>query len=47
MSSKETLPADVMWEIDRIHMKNRLPLFSNSRTGKDWYGEGVIGENIP
>jgi hypothetical protein len=36
-----------MWEIDRIHMKNRLPLFSNSRTGKDWYGEGVIGENIP
>lgn len=47
MSSKESLPADVMWEIDRVHMKNRLPLFSNSRTGKDWYGEGEIGENIP
>lgn len=47
LSTKETLPADVMWEIDRVHMKNRLPLFSNSRTGKDWYGEGVIGENIP
>lgn len=46
-SMKESLPADVMWEIDRIHMKNRLPLFSNSRTGKDWYGEGEIGENIP
>jgi len=47
MSSKESLPPDVMWEIDRIHMKNRLPLFTNSRTGKDWYGEGEIGENIP
>jgi len=47
LSMKESLPADVMWEIDRIHMKNRLPLFSNSRTGKDWYGEGEIGENIP
>ena len=47
LSTKDPLPGDVMWEIDRIHMRNRLPLFSNTRTGKDWFGEGVIGENIP
>jgi len=47
LSSKDTLPPDVMWEIDRIHMKNRLPLFSNSRTEKDWFGRGEIGEAIP
>jgi len=47
LSTKETLPADVMWQIDRVHMKNRLPLFSNSRTGIDWNGEGELGENIP
>jgi len=47
LTTKENLPPDVMWEIDRIHMRNRLPLFSNTRTGKDWYGEGEIGENIP
>lgn len=47
LSTKEGLPGDVMWEIDRIHMRNRLPLFSNTRTGKDWLGEGEIGENIP
>lgn len=44
---KEPLPDDLMWEIDRIHMRNRLPLFSSSRVGKDWFGEGEIGEPIP
>ena len=44
---KEPLPADLMWEIDRIHMVNRLPLFSSTRVGKDWNGEGEIGEPIP
>lgn len=44
---KEPLSADIMWEIDRIHMRNRLPIFSSIRTEKDWKGEGEIGETIP
>ena len=43
----EPLSEDLLWEIDRIHMQNRLPLFSSTRTQKDWYGEGEIGETIP
>lgn len=43
----EALPDDLLWEIDRVHMQNRLPLFSSTRVGKDWYGEGEIGETIP
>jgi len=44
---KDPLSDKVMWEIDRIHMKNRLPIFSSSRVGHDWNGEGEIGEAIP
>mmetsp|Transcript_10975 Transcript_10975/g.17600 ORF Transcript_10975/g.17600 Transcript_10975/m.17600 type:complete len:187 (-) Transcript_10975:215-775(-) len=47
MTKKNELPPDLMWEIDRIHMRNRLPLFSSNHVGKDWYGEGEIGEPIP
>ena len=47
----KALPRDLMWEIDRIHMRNRLPIFSSTRVGRDWdmgaYGEGEIGEIIP
>ena len=46
-SIKDPLPEDLMWEIDRIHMRNRLPLFSSNHVGKDGYGEGEIGEPIP
>ena len=46
-NKKEPLSEQLMWEIDRIHMRNRLPLFSSNRVGKDWYGEGEIGEPIP
>ena len=46
-SKQQELSKDVLWEIDRIHMKNRLPIFSSTRVGKDWYGEGEIGEPIP
>jgi aryl-alcohol dehydrogenase-like predicted oxidoreductase len=46
-TNKKPLSADVMWEIDRVHMKNRLPIFSSDRVGKDWNGEGGIGEPIP
>jgi len=41
------LSEDIMWEIDMVHMKNRLPIFSSERVGKDWLGEGEIGETIP
>mmetsp|Transcript_17404 Transcript_17404/g.19498 ORF Transcript_17404/g.19498 Transcript_17404/m.19498 type:complete len:117 (-) Transcript_17404:1128-1478(-) len=47
LTKKEDLSQELMWEIDRIHMKNRLPLFSSNRVGKDWLGEGEIGEPIP
>ena len=46
-SMREPLSRDILWEIDTIHMRNRLPIFSNSRVGSDWYGEGEIGETIP
>lgn len=44
---KDPLSKDIMWEIDMVHMKNRLPIFSSNRVGRDWYGEGEIGEIIP
>lgn len=47
LTTKQDLSPELMWEIDRIHMKNRLPLFTNSNTGSDWFNEGVIGERIP
>ena len=45
--SKKPLSAELLWEIDRVHMRNRLPLFASTRVGADWYGEGEIGEPIP
>ena len=44
---KAPLPSELMWEIDRVHMRNRLPIFSSDRVGKDWNNEGEIGERIP
>ena len=44
---KYYLPEDLLWEIDRVHMRNRLPIFSSTRTQADWRGRGEIGENIP
>ncbi len=46
-TKSQPLSDKVMWEIDRVHMKNRLPIFSSNRVEKDWYGEGEIGETIP
>jgi hypothetical protein len=46
-TKSKLLSDDIMWEIDRIHMRNRLPIFSSDRVGKDWNGEGEIGETIP
>ena len=47
LTKKDDLSPDIMWEIDRVHMANRLPIFSSRHVGKDWFGEGEIGENIP
>lgn len=41
------LPRRLQWEIDRVHLQNRLPLFANARTGSDWGNRGEIGERIP
>lgn len=43
----KSLPEQVLWDIDVVHMRNRLPIFSSTRVGRDWYGEGEIGERIP
>jgi len=44
---KEPLSEEILWEIDMVHMRNRLPIFSSDRVGRDWYGSGEIGETIP
>lgn len=44
---KGPLPPELQWEIDRVHMRNRLPIFASERVGADWDGEGEIGERIP
>jgi aryl-alcohol dehydrogenase-like predicted oxidoreductase len=44
---KEPLSDEIMWAVDRVHMRNRLPIFSSNRVGSDWYGSGEIGEPIP
>lgn len=41
------LPDDLLWEVDRVHMRNRLPIFSSDRVGADWGGAGEIGERLP
>mmetsp|Transcript_17344 Transcript_17344/g.25973 ORF Transcript_17344/g.25973 Transcript_17344/m.25973 type:complete len:118 (+) Transcript_17344:337-690(+) len=41
------LDYQLSWEIDRVHMANRLPIFSSEHVGSDWNNEGEIGERIP
>jgi len=45
--NQELLPEEVLWDIDVIHMRNRLPIFSSNRVGSEWFGQGEIGERIP
>mmetsp|Transcript_15171 Transcript_15171/g.20030 ORF Transcript_15171/g.20030 Transcript_15171/m.20030 type:complete len:495 (-) Transcript_15171:162-1646(-) len=45
--NSKRLSSELMWEVDRIHMRNRLPIFSSYQVGADWDGEGQIGEPIP
>jgi aryl-alcohol dehydrogenase-like predicted oxidoreductase len=45
--AKERLPDQLLWDIDTVHMRNRLPIFSSTHVGRDWNGEGEIGEAIP
>lgn len=46
-ADSKPLDPQLMWEIDRVHMRNRLPIFSSERVGSDWDGAGEIGERIP
>jgi aryl-alcohol dehydrogenase-like predicted oxidoreductase len=46
-TDKRPLSDEIMWEIDTVHMRNRLPIFSSEHVGKDWNGSGEIGETIP
>jgi len=46
-TTNEPLSNEIMWDVDVIHMRNRLPIFSSNRVGKDWNGQGEIGESIP
>jgi aryl-alcohol dehydrogenase-like predicted oxidoreductase len=46
-TEKEPLSDEIMWQVDMVHMKNRLPIFSSNRAGSDWYNQGEIGERIP
>jgi aryl-alcohol dehydrogenase-like predicted oxidoreductase len=45
------LPRALLWEIDRIHMRNRLPIFASTKVEKDWdegvFGFGEVDEVIP
>ena len=45
------LPRELMWEIDRVHMKNRLPIFASTKLGKDdsegEFGFGEVDEIVP
>jgi len=45
------LPRELMWEIDRVHMRNRLPIFSSTKVPKDAsegsFGFGEVDEVIP
>ena len=40
------LPEDLLWEIDRVHMRNRLPSSLRPAAARA-NGAGEIGENIP
>ena len=41
------LPYELKWDIDRVHMKNRNPIFANDDVPREWAGAGLIGEPIP
>jgi aryl-alcohol dehydrogenase-like predicted oxidoreductase len=46
-ANSKPLPRELMWEIDRVHMRNRLPIFASTRVDAGWDGRGEIGEPIP
>ena len=41
------LSEELLWEIDRVHMRNRLPIFSSESTFSRRPRVGEIGERIP
>ena len=45
----EILPDELLWAIDQVHMRNRLPIFSNDDVAavSRGVGAGGIGEPVP
>lgn len=46
-AAKAGLSNQLLWDIDRVHLQNRLPLFALDNAGDDWSNRGIIGERIP
>ena len=47
----EPLPRELMWAIDRVHMRNRLPTFASVKVAEEWdegaFAFGEVDEVIP
>jgi len=43
----DSLPRDLIFEIDRVHMMNRNPIFSSTGPYSEYGDAGLIGERIP
>ena len=45
------LPRELMWAIDRVHMRNRLPTFASVKVAEEWdegaFAFGEVDEVIP
>lgn len=46
-ANKQPLPAELMMAIDRVHMRNRNPIFASTGPYGQYGDEGLIGERIP
>ena len=46
-SNPKPLPRELLLEVDRVHMRNRLPIFASTRLDGDFVGKGEIGESVP
>lgn len=46
-ANPKKLPDELLVAVDRIHMRNRLPIFSSTDLPEDFGREGEIGEPVP
>ena len=47
VSDSQPLPMELVFEIDRVHMRNRNPLFASTGPYSEYGDAGLIGERIP